>query len=100
MFVGRISQLGKHFKFADLGCAGAALGGLGRHTLITPDGMPIFDDHTEVAFKVGATDPSLLLYIQWCGPNHLTDHLYYTVDADCDIWIYKTGRDPLLSKVS
>ncbi len=63
MFVGRIFQLGKHSKSADLGCAGAALGGLGRHTQITPDGMPIFDDRTEVAFKVGATDPNLLLYI-------------------------------------
>lgn len=63
MFVDRSFQLRKHFNFADLGWAGAALGGLGRHTQITPDGIPIFDDHVEVTSKVGATDPNLLLYI-------------------------------------
>ena len=58
MFVGKILQSNKkNPNFADLGCVGAALGGLGRHTSITPDGMPIFDDHVQLTFKVGATDP-------------------------------------------
>lgn len=48
---------------ADLGCAGAALGGLGRHTQITPDGMPILDHHVQVSYKVDATGPIVLLYI-------------------------------------
>ena len=63
MVVGKTFQLGKHSKFADIRYAGAALGGLGRHTQITPDGMPIFDDHVEIAFKVGATDPNLIAWI-------------------------------------
>lgn len=31
---------------------GAAIGSLGRHTQIIPDGMPVFDDRVEVLFKV------------------------------------------------
>ncbi|KAL9130162.1 MAG: hypothetical protein Q9175_007099 [Cornicularia normoerica] len=31
---------------------GAALGSLGRHTQVTPDGMPIFDSRMEVFFKI------------------------------------------------
>ena len=63
MFVGRIIQLEKYPKFVDLGFVGAAIGGLGRHTQIRPDGMPIFDDRVEVTFKVGANDLNLLFYL-------------------------------------
>lgn len=31
---------------------GAAIGSLGRHSQISPDGMPVFDDHFVVLFKV------------------------------------------------
>ena len=63
MFVGRLSQSKNYSKYADLGYAGAALGGLGRHTQITPDGMPIFDGHTKVTFQVVATDTIIPLHI-------------------------------------
>ena len=62
MFIGRILQLEKHSKFADLKRAGAALGGLGRHTQITPDGIPLSDDQVGevvITFKVGSTDLNL-----------------------------------------
>lgn len=63
MFVGRIIQLEIYPNVVDLECAGAAIGGLGRHTQIRPDGMPIFDDRVEVTFKVGANDLNLLFYL-------------------------------------
>lgn len=54
-------QLGRYDKFADTEYAGAARGGLGRHTQITPDGIPIFDGRMEVLFKVGP-EISKLMY--------------------------------------
>lgn len=53
MFVGNFLQLGRYHKVVDLKRAGAAIGSLGRHTQITPDGMPVFDHRVEVLFKVG-----------------------------------------------
>ena len=53
MFVGKYVQLARDGNLTDLYCAGAAIGSLGRHTHVTPDGMPIFDERMEVFFKVG-----------------------------------------------
>ena len=33
--------------------AGAAIGALGRHTHLSPDGFPVFDHRMEVMFEVG-----------------------------------------------
>lgn len=63
MFVGRPFQSENYSELVNLGCAGAAIGGLGRHTRITPDGMPVFDDRVGVTFKVDATFLNLSLYI-------------------------------------
>ena len=52
MFVGRYLRQERSSVFVDLRCAGAAIGSLGRHTQITPDGMPVFDHGVEVLFKV------------------------------------------------
>lgn len=52
MFVGKHLQLWRYYQFAHLTYAGAAIGSLGRHTQITHDGMPVFDDRVEVLFKV------------------------------------------------
>ena len=46
------SPIRKILIFADLRCAGAANGSLGRHTQITSDNMPVFDHGVEVLFKV------------------------------------------------
>ena len=62
MFVGTDSQLSGNYKSAELKYAGAAVGSLGRHTQITPDGMPIFDDGVEVMFKVSPESSDLVLY--------------------------------------
>ena len=53
MFVGEYLQLGRYRKLNEIEYLGAAIGSLGRHTQITPDGMPVFDDRVEVLFKVG-----------------------------------------------
>lgn len=59
MFVGKYLLLNRYRAFVDFDCAGAALGSLGRHTQVTPDGMPIFDSRMEVFFKVGPYNPKL-----------------------------------------
>ena len=64
MFVGsRPFQPEDFSELANLGCTGTAIGGFGRHTRITPDGMPVFDDRVGVTFKVDATFLNLSLYI-------------------------------------
>lgn len=60
MFVGEYLQLGKYGKSTDFECAGVARGSLGRHTHVTPDGIPIFDGGMEVLFEVGPDIPSLM----------------------------------------
>ena len=60
MFIGEYLQLGRYGKFVDSECAGAARGGLGRHTQVTPDGIPIFDSRMEVLFEVCLDVPKLL----------------------------------------
>ena len=60
MFVGKIPWLRRSHGSVDRKCAGAAIGSLGRHTRITPDGMPIFDDRSEVLLKVGPSNLKLL----------------------------------------
>ena len=57
MFVGKYLQLGRYRNFVDCDYAGAAIGSLGRHTQVTPDGMPVFDGRMEVFFKVGPDLP-------------------------------------------
>ena len=57
MFVGKYLQLGRYCNFVDCDYAGAAIGSLGRHTQVTPDGMPVFDGRMEVFFKVGPDLP-------------------------------------------
>lgn len=61
MFVGKY-LLGRYCKFVNLECVGAARGSLGRHTQITPDGIPIFDSRMEVLFKV-SPDAHKLVYL-------------------------------------
>ena len=53
---------GRYGSFVDLEHVGAARGSLGRHTQITPDGMPIFDSRIEVLFKVGPV-VTMLVYL-------------------------------------
>ncbi len=53
MFVGMYLPPGRCHKLNEIECLGAAIGSLGRHTQITPDGMPVFDGRVEVLFKVG-----------------------------------------------
>ena len=60
MFVGEYLQLGRYSKFVDSEYAGAARGALGRHTQVTPDGIPIFDGRMEVLFEVCLVVPELL----------------------------------------
>lgn len=60
MFVGKYLQLRGYRSFVDFQYLGAAIGDLGRHTQITPDGMPVFDIRVEVLFKVSADVPKLL----------------------------------------
>ncbi|CAF9929271.1 MAG: hypothetical protein ALECFALPRED_004287 [Alectoria fallacina] len=38
---------------------GAAIGGLGRHTNVTPDGMPIFNGRMEMLFTLGLNNPKI-----------------------------------------
>lgn len=63
MFVGKYFQSENYFKFANLRCAGAAIGGFGRHTQTTSDGMPILDNRVGVTFKVDAAVIKLSLYV-------------------------------------
>lgn len=60
MFVGKYLQLGRFCKVVDIECAGAAIGGLGRHTNVTPDGMPIFNGRMEMLFTLGLNNPKLV----------------------------------------
>ena len=99
MFVGSVTQSKKHSNYADLGHAGAAFGGLGGHTQFTPDEMPTIDSYVQVIFKVVATDMKIPLQVLWCVPNNLADQVYYTIDADGDVWVYKACCDTLLSEV-
>lgn len=39
---------------------GASIGALGRHTQITPDGIPVFDGRMEVFLKVVPDDPTVI----------------------------------------
>ena len=57
------TSYGRYGRFVDLEYAGAARGSLGRHTQITPDGMPIFDSRMEVLFRVGPVVPMLVYLI-------------------------------------
>lgn len=59
MFIGEYLRLGRYGKFVDSECAGAARGALGRHTQVTPDGIPIFDGRMEVLFEVCLVVPQL-----------------------------------------
>ena len=60
MFVGKYHKLGIIIEFVNLECVGATVGGLGQDAQVTPDGMPIYDDGTEVYLKVGPDNPKLI----------------------------------------
>ena len=38
---------------------GAAIGALGRHSQVTPDGLPVFDNRMKVFFEVVTDDPTV-----------------------------------------
>ncbi len=59
MFVGKYLWLGRFYKILNPKCAGAAIGSLGRHTQITPDGTPILGSRFEVLLKVSRVERKL-----------------------------------------
>lgn len=57
MFVGKYLLPSGYRTIVDSQCTGAAVGGLGRHTQFTPDGIPVFDGRMEILFKVSHKTP-------------------------------------------
>ena len=55
-----VSQGTQISETVDLIRAGAAIGSLGRHTPIAPDGMPVFNNRYEVLLKVGHDNLKLI----------------------------------------
>ena len=58
-----VSLAGSILQVIKYNCAGAALGSLGRHTQVKPDGLPNFDSRMVVLFKV---DSVLGRFTRWC----------------------------------
>ena len=60
MFVGKIPWIAGSCKLSTYDSfVGAAIGALGRHTKVTPEGSPVFDSRMEVFFKVVLETPTI-----------------------------------------
>ena len=62
---------------------GGAIGDLGRHTKIGPDGLPILTHHTEV-FLIVSLCAARILNV----PLKLLDRFCLAIDPDVDLRIY------------
>ena len=68
---------------ADTFGIGAAIGDLGRHTELGPDGLPILTHHTEV-FLIVSLCASRILNV----PLMLLDRFCLAIDPDVDLRIH------------
>ena len=62
---------------------GAAIGDLGRHTEIGPDGLPVLTHHTEVFLIVSLCAPRILNV-----PLKLLDRFRLAIDPDVDLRVH------------